>query len=139
MIDPALNHLFESPAPRSEWHRHCFTVIGKVGLYGLMAYNVALRTQEIGVRMALGAAQRDVLTMILQETLSMTGIGLLVGIAGALSSSQFVGNLIYGISARDPITLAAVCVLLALVAALAGWLPARKAIRVDPMVALRDQ
>jgi len=80
-----------------------------------------------------------VLSMILQETLGMTGIGLLLGIAGALGSTQFVSNLIYGVSARDPITLATVCMLLALVAALAGWLPARKAIRVDPMVALRHQ
>ena len=114
-------------------------LLAGVGLYGLMAYNVTLRTQEIGVRMALGAAQRDVLSMILQETLGMTGIGLLLGIAGALGSTQFVSNLIYGVSARDPITLATVCMLLALVAALAGWLPARKAIRVDPMVALRHQ
>lgn len=114
-------------------------LLAAVGLYGLMAYNVTQRTQEIGMRMALGAAKRDVLAMILQETLSTTAIGLLLGIAGASVSSRFLGNLVYGISARDPITLAAVCVLLALVAALAGWLPARKAMRVDPMAALRHE
>jgi len=114
-------------------------LLAAVGLYGLMAYNVAQRTQEIGVRMALGAAQRDVLSMILRETLGLTGIGLLLGIAGALGSLQFVTNLIYGVTARDPVTLAAVCMLLAAVAALAGWLPARKAMKVDPMVALRHE
>jgi predicted permease len=114
-------------------------LLAAVGLYGLMAYNVTQRTQEIGVRMVLGAARRDVLFLILQETLSMTCIGLLLGIAGALGASRFVSNLIYGVSARDPTTLVAVCVLLALVAALAGWLPARKAMRVDPMVALRHE
>ena len=87
--------------------------------------------------MALGATRRDVVSMILQETLSMTAIGLLLGIAAALSSLHFVSNLIYGLSARDPITLAVVCVILAFVAALAGWLPAWKAMKVDPMVALR--
>jgi len=114
-------------------------LLAAVGLYGLMAYNVAQRTQEIGVRMALGAAQRDVLSMILRETLGLTGIGLLLGIAGALGSLQFLTNLIYGVTARDPVTLAAVCMLLAAVAALAGWLPARRAMKVDPMVALRHE
>lgn len=86
--------------------------------------------------MALGATRRDVLSMTLQETLSVTSIGLLLGIAAALGSLRFVRNLIYGVSARDPITLAAACVLLAVVAALAGWVPAWKAMKVDPMVAL---
>ena len=112
-------------------------LLAAVGLYGLMAYNVSQRTREIGVRMALGATRRDVLSMILQETLGMTAIGLLLGIAAALGSLHFVSNFIYGVSARDPMTLAAVCVLLAFVAALAGWLPAWKAMKVDPMVALR--
>ena len=114
-------------------------LLSAVGLYGLMAYNVTQRTQEIGVRMALGATRGDVLSMILRETLSMTAVGLFLGIAAALGSSHFVSNLIYGVSARDPITLAAVCMLLAVVAALAGWVPARRAMKVDPMVALRHQ
>ena len=87
--------------------------------------------------MALGANRRAVLSLILQETLSMTTIGLLLGIAAALGSLHFVSNLIYGVSAHDPITLAAACVILAFVAGLAGWLPAWKAMKVDPMVALR--
>ena len=112
-------------------------LLAGVGLYGLMAYNVTQRTQEIGVRMALGAAQSDVLSMILRETLGMTSIGLALGLAGALSASQLVANMLYGISAQDPLTLAAVSVVLAAVAGVAGCIPARRAMRVDPMVALR--
>lgn len=112
-------------------------LLAGVGLYGLMAYNVTQRTQEIGVRMALGAARRDVLSMILRETLGMTGMGLALGLLGALVTSQFVANLLYGVTAQDPFTLAAVCIILAAVATIAGWIPARRATRVDPMVALR--
>lgn len=112
-------------------------LLAAVGLYGLMAYNVTRRTQEIGVRIALGAARQNVLSMILRETLRLTSIGLAIGIASALSVSQLIGNMLYGISAQDPVTLAAVSILLTAVAALAGWIPARRATRVDPMVALR--
>jgi predicted permease len=112
-------------------------LLAGVGLYGLLAYNVTQRTQEIGVRMALGAARSDVLSMILRETLGMTGLGLALGLAGALSASPFVANMLYGISAQDPLTLVAVSVVLAAVAGIAGWIPARRAMRVDPMVALR--
>jgi ABC-type antimicrobial peptide transport system permease subunit len=112
-------------------------LLAGVGLYGLMAYNVTQRTQEIGVRMALGAARSDVLSMILRETLGMTSIGLALGLAGALSASQLVANMLYGVSAQDPVTLAAVTVVLTTVAVVAGWIPARRAMRVDPMVALR--
>jgi predicted permease len=143
-------HVIEETIDRSILRERLFAILSgffgglalllaAVGLYGLMAYNVTQRTQEIGVRMALGATQRDVLAMILQETLGMTAIGLLLGIAAALGSLHFVSNLIYGVSARDPTTLTAVCVLLAVVASLAGWLPARKAMKVDPMVALRRE
>jgi predicted permease len=144
----AKTHLIEETIDRSILRERLFAILSgffgalalllaAVGLYGLMAYNVSQRTREIGVRMALGATRRDVVSMILHETLGMTGIGLLLGIAAALSSLHFVSNLVYGVSARDPITLAAACVILAFVAALAGWLPAWKAMKVDPMVALR--
>ena len=112
-------------------------LLAAIGLYGLMAYNVTRRTQEIGVRIALGAARSTVLSMILRETLGMTFIGLALGLAGALSASEFVANMLYGISAQDPLTLAAVSVVLAGVALAAGWIPARRAMHVDPMVALR--
>lgn len=112
-------------------------LLAAIGLYGLMAYNVARRTQEIGVRIALGAGRHSVFSMILRETLSLTSIGLVLGLACTLSASRFLANMLYGISAQDPVTLAAVSGVLTAVAAVAGWIPARRATRVDPMVALR--
>jgi predicted permease len=112
-------------------------LLAGIGLYGLMAYNVTRRTQEIGVRIALGAARKNVLSMILRETLGLTGIGIVLGIAFALAAAQLVAGMLYGVSAQDPVTLAGVSVVLGGVAAIAGWIPARRAMRVDPMVALR--
>ena len=112
-------------------------LLAGIGLYGLMTYNVTRRTQEIGVRVALGAARKDVLSMILRETLGLTSIGIVLGLVCALAAAQLVAGMLYGVSAQDPLTLAAVSVVLTGVAALAGWIPARRAMRVDPMVALR--
>ena len=112
-------------------------LLAGIGLYGLMAYNVTRRTQEIGVRMALGAARKNVLSMILRETLGLTSIGIALGLACALAASQLIANMLYGVSAQDPVTLAAASVVLSGVAVVAGWIPARRAMRVDPMVALR--
>ena len=112
-------------------------LLAGIGLYGLMAYNVTRRTQEIGVRIALGAARREVLSMILRETLGLTSIGIALGLAFALATSQLIANMLYGVPAQDPVTLVAVSVVLTAVAAVAGWIPARRAMRVDPMVALR--
>jgi predicted permease len=112
-------------------------LLAGVGLYGLMAYNVTRRTQEIGVRIALGAARKNVLSMILCETLGLTSIGIALGLACALAASRLVANMLYGVSAWDPMTLAAVSVVLSAAAAVAGWIPARRATRVEPIVALR--
>jgi predicted permease len=112
-------------------------LLAGIGLYGLMAYNVTRRTQEIGVRVALGAARKNVLSMILRETLGLTGIGIVLGLACALAAAQLLAGMLYGVSAQDPVTLVAVSVVLGGVAAVAGWIPARRAMRVDPMVALR--
>ena len=112
-------------------------LLAGIGLYGLMAYNVTRRTQEIGVRIALGAARREVLSMILRETLGLTSIGIALGLAFALATSQLIANMLYGVPAQDPVTLVAVSVVLTAVAAVAGWIPARRAMLVDPMVALR--
>jgi predicted permease len=95
-------------------------LLAGIGLYGLMAYNVTLRTQEIGVRVALGAARENVLSMILRETLRLTSIGIALGLAFALAASRLVANMLYGVSAWDPVTLAAVSVVLTAVAAVAG-------------------
>jgi predicted permease len=112
-------------------------LLAGIGLYGLMAYNVARRTQEIGVRIALGAARNNVLAMILRETLGLTSIGVVLGLGCSLAASQIIANLLFGVSAQDPETLAAAAAVLIAVAAVAGWIPARRAMRVDPIVALR--
>jgi predicted permease len=112
-------------------------LLAAIGLYGLMAYNVTRRTREIGIRMALGAEKRDVRWMVLRETLLLTAFGLAVGLPCALGASRLIASMLYGIGPSDPVTLAVVSVALAAVSAMAGWLPARRAIRVDPMVALR--
>ena len=112
-------------------------LLAAIGLYGLMAYNVSRRTQEIGVRLALGAGRQNVLSMILRETLALTGLGLGLGLVITLGASQLIATMLYGVTAHDPVTLAAVSAVLVAVAALAGSIPAHRATRVDPMVALR--
>jgi putative ABC transport system permease protein len=108
-----------------------------VGLYGVMSYSVAQRTQEIGIRMALGAQTRDVLKLVVGQGLILVVLGLAIGIAGAFALTWLIASLLFGVTTRDPITFVAVSVALALVALLACYIPARRAAKVDPMVALR--
>ncbi|MGO9273741.1 MAG: ADOP family duplicated permease [Terriglobia bacterium] len=108
-----------------------------VGLYGIMAYSVARKTNEIGIRMALGAERLDVLRMVMRDTLLMVFMGVAVGIPSALAVTRFVTSMLYGLTATDPLTITMSTVLMIIVAALAGYLPAGRAMRVDPMVALR--
>ena len=108
-----------------------------VGLYGVMGHAVARRTNEIGIRMALGAERHSILWMVLRETLILVIAGIGIGVPVALASARLVSTQLYGLSAADPLTLSAAVVLLITVAALAGYLPARRASLVDPMVALR--
>jgi len=108
-----------------------------VGLYGVMAYSVGQRTQEIGLRMALGAGPRAVLRLVLQQGLTLVGAGVALGVAGALGVSQLIQSLLFG-SARDPLSFIAASAALVAVAALASFLPALRASRVDPLVALRE-
>lgn len=108
-----------------------------IGLYGLMAYNVARRRSEIGIRMALGARPRDVAWPVVRGALFMTGVGAVLGGAGALALVRLIKSMLYGVAPHDPLTLAASTLLLLAVAAMAAWLPARRAARIDPMVALR--
>jgi ABC-type antimicrobial peptide transport system permease subunit len=112
-------------------------LVASVGLYGIMAYAVVRRTSEIGIRMALGAQQADVLWMVLRETLVMVAIGLATGVAAALASSRVISSQLFGLTAHDPWTIAAASVVLLGVALFAGYLPARRATKVDPMEALR--
>jgi len=112
-------------------------LMAALGLYGVLAYVVARRTREIGIRMALGGQRADILRMVLGQGARLTVIGGAIGIAVAFAASQFVASLLYGVTARDPLTFVGVAVLLAIVAGAACYLPARRATRVDPMVALR--
>jgi len=110
-----------------------------IGLYGLMAFNVARRTGEVGVRMALGAQRSDIARPILREALLLAGAGLAVGLPAALALTRLIKSQLYGVTPTDPLTLAAGAILLLAVALLAAWLPARRASRVDPMIALRAE
>jgi putative ABC transport system permease protein len=114
-------------------------ILSAAGLYGVISYLVAQRTREIGMRMALGAQARDVLRLIMGQGAGLTAAGIVLGLLGALAATRVLENLLYGVSARDPLTFAGIAVLLALVALAATWLPARRAARVDPMVAIRNE
>jgi predicted permease len=114
-------------------------VLACVGLFGLMSYNVARRTNEIGIRMALGAQRGAVVGMVMGESMLLVGIGVALGLAAALWAGRFVKTVVYGLSANDPLTFAAAVGLITAVAALAGYMPARRASNVDPMAALRQQ
>jgi predicted permease len=113
------------------------TLLAVIGLYGVMAYAVARRTREIGVRMALGAVQGDVLWMVMREVLALVGAGLLLGLAGALGLSRFVTSQLYGVAGNDPMTIVIAVATLSLAAVIAGYVPAWRATRVNPVVALR--
>jgi predicted permease len=114
-------------------------VLAAVGIYGVMAYVVAQRTTEIGVRIALGATQREVFHLIVGDGLRVTAMGVALGIAGSMLVSRWLTTLLFGVKPGDPLTLAVTAVLLLIVAAAACFVPARRATRVDPMVALRGE
>lgn len=108
-----------------------------IGLFGLMSYSVSRRTNEIGIRMALGAQRAGVVGMVLRESMVMVAIGVVLGLAGALAGGRFVESVLFGISTRDAVTITVAIAATVLVSLAAGYLPARRASRVDPMVALR--
>ena len=113
--------------------------LAAVGVYGVIAYSVAERTHEIGIRVALGASRGDVAGMVMSQGVAMTGAGLLFGLAGAWMVTRYMSGLLYGIAPRDPATFGVAAGMLAVVALAACYLPARRAMGVDPMVALRHE
>jgi predicted lysophospholipase L1 biosynthesis ABC-type transport system permease subunit len=112
-------------------------MLASIGIYGVISYGVAQRTQEIGIRLALGAQPRNVFAMVLGQGVRLAGLGVVLGFAAAFGVTQLMASLLFGVQPTDPITFAAVPALLMAVALLACYLPARRATRVDPMVALR--
>jgi putative ABC transport system permease protein len=114
-------------------------LIGLAGIYGVISYAVSQSQREIGTRMALGAQQSDVMRLVLGEGMFVILVGLGIGFAGSLASTRFLSSLLFGVTATDPLTFAGVIIMLALVALGACYIPARRAVRVDPMIALRHE
>jgi predicted lysophospholipase L1 biosynthesis ABC-type transport system permease subunit len=112
-------------------------LLAAIGIYGLMTYSVQQRTQEIGIRMALGASPEKVRKMVVLQGMQLTAIGVVIGVAAALALTRFMAGLIYGVKTWDPVVFVSIAVLLGAVSWLATYIPARRASRVDPMISLR--
>jgi putative ABC transport system permease protein len=112
--------------------------LASIGIYGVMAYAVSQRTQEFGIRMALGARPVDILLLAFRPGIILTSIGVVAGLLGALGATHVMSSLLFGVSSNDPLTFAGVPLALAVAASLACWIPARRAVRIPPVVALRS-
>jgi len=112
-------------------------VLAAVGIYGVLAYSVSQRTREIGIRMALGAQRSSVVALVLGESAALTAVGIALGVAGAAAATRYLEGMLFGLTPLDPATFVAVSLLFAAVAALAAWVPARRATAVSPLTALR--
>jgi putative ABC transport system permease protein len=110
-----------------------------IGIYGVLAYSVSQRTNEIGIRIALGACQSNIFRLIVGQAMLLVAISMAIGLLGAFMATRFLGSLLYGVAAWDPITFASIATLITAVSFLACWLPARRAARVDPVIALRAE
>jgi ABC-type antimicrobial peptide transport system permease subunit len=115
----------------------CALLLAAIGIYGLMAYSVEQRTQEIGIRLALGAQSHQVKNMVVSQGMLLAIVGVIVGLALSYYLSRFVSSFLFGVEAHDPLVFVGVPIVLSLVALVAVWLPARRASRIDPIIALR--
>ena len=112
-------------------------VLATIGIYGLMAYLVSQGTREIGIRMALGASQRSILSLVVRQGMTLALFGVAIGMAAAFLLTRLIRSLLFGIQANDPVTFAGISFLLAMIALFACYIPAQRAARIDPMVSLR--
>src|SRR5207248_3274514 len=110
-----------------------------MGIYGVMAYSVTQRTSEIGIRIALGAGKNSIFRLVVGQAMTLVAISLALGLVGALAATRLLNSLLFGVGASDPVTFVAVVLLVSAVAFVAAWLPARRAMRVDPIIALRAE
>jgi putative ABC transport system permease protein len=110
-----------------------------IGIYGVMAYSVSQRTNEIGIRIALGAGKSSIFRLVVGQAMSLVGISLLIGLAGAFAATRLLSSLLFGVGAADPATFVGIVLLVSAVAFLASWIPARRATRVNPIIALRAE
>jgi len=117
----------------------CALLLAAIGIYGLMAYSVEQRTQEIGIRLALGAQASQVKNMVVKQGMVLALVGVVIGLGAAFGLARLITTFLFGVTAKDPLVFAAVPALLAAVALLAVWLPARRASKVDPLIALRAE
>ncbi|MGA2588481.1 MAG: ABC transporter permease [Bryobacteraceae bacterium] len=131
------------PARMAAWALGAFGVLALIlaatGIYGVMAYAISRRTREIGIRIAIGASQRQVLGIVARRALVLIGSGTVLGLAAALAAGRLLEKILYGVEPTDPVTFATVLVLMVTIAALACWIPARRAIRINPVTALRQE
>ncbi|HEX9002025.1 MAG TPA: FtsX-like permease family protein, partial [Blastocatellia bacterium] len=114
-------------------------ILTLTGIYGVISYTVSQRTQEIGIRMALGAQTKDVLKLLIGQGMVLTAVGILIGVAAAVALTRLMATLLFGLSPTDPLTFIGVVSLLGFVALLGCWIPARRATKVDPLIALRSE
>ncbi len=114
-------------------------ILAATGIYGVMAYAISRRTREIGIRMAIGASQSQVLAIVARRALLLIGSGTLAGLAVALVAGHFLERILYGVQPTDPLTFAIALAMMLGIATLACWIPARRAIRIDPVTALRQE
>ena len=114
-------------------------VLACIGLYGLLSYEVSRRSRELGIRMALGAQRRDLMRLVVRQGLLLAFVGAIIGIGASIAATRFMASMLYGVRPNDPATFAGVSILLLLVAFAACSIPARRAMRIDPMVALREE